>query len=254
MIYDVQKAGAWKRISAYMFDAIILGIVAVGIAFLLSAVLRYDTHTAEREKMLASYEAQYGVDFDITQADYEALTEEARMRYDEAYEAYAADPAVKTKEALIVNLALVIAVFGLLAAHLLLELLIPLKLGHGQTLGKKIFGIGVMRADGVRIGLFQLFVRSILGKYTLETMLPVFLILLFFLNVMPFACLVGLALLLLLQLAFLLTSPYRTPIHDMIAGTLTVDLASQMIFDSAEEMMAYKQRVHAEMAERAEYR
>ena len=237
-----------------MFDAIILGIVAVGIAFLLSAVFRYDTHTAERERMLASYEAQYDVDFSITQADYEALAEGERARYDEAYDAYATDPTVKATEALIVNLALVIIVFSLLAAHLLLELLTPLKLGHGQTLGKKIFGVGVMRVDGVRIGLLQLFVRSILGKYTLETMLPIFLILLFFLNVIPFACLVGLALLLLLQLTFLLTTPYRTPIHDMIAGTIAVDLASQMIFDSTEEMVAYKQRVHAEMAERAEYR
>ena len=85
-------------------------------------------------------------------------------------------------------------------------------------------------------------------------MLPVFAIFLFFLNVMPIVGLAGALLVLLLQVSFMMTTQYRTPIHDMIAGTVTVDISSQMIFESAEALMAYKQRVHAEMAERAEYR
>lgn len=253
-VYDIQKAGAWKRMSAYLFDTILLGIVAVGVAFLLTVVFRYDAHVADRDGLLEEFEAEYGVELDITQSEYEEMTEAEKTRYDDAYRAFVSDPEVNAKEALIVSLTLLIIVFGLLVSFLLLELLIPLKLGNGQTLGKKIFGIGVMRVDGVKISVFQLFVRSVLGKYTLETMLPIFLVLLFFFNVFPFACLVGLAFLALLQLAFVLVTQYHTPIHDMIAGTLTVDFASQMIFDSVEEMTAYKQRIHAEMAQKAEYR
>ena len=134
------------------------------------------------------------------------------------------------------------------------EFIIPLKLGNGQTVGKKIFGIAVMRVDSVKISTFQLFVRSVLGKYTIETMMPVMLILMLFFGVMPLMCLIGIALIALLQIVFVLTSRLRTPIHDMIAGTVTVDLASQMIFDSSEEMTEYKRRVHEEKARHAEYK
>ena len=31
-----------------------------------------------------------------------------------------------------------------------------------------------------------------------------------------------------------------------MAGTVTVDMASQMIFDTPEQLLAYKQRIHTE--------
>ena len=67
-------------------------------------------------------------------------------------------------------------------------------------------------------------------------------------------CLAGIAVLSIMQAAFILFSYLRTPMHDMISGTVTVDFASQMIFDSAEQMLEYKKKLHAEAAERAEYR
>ena len=42
MIYDLQKASMWKRISAAMFDGILLGIAAVLFAWLLSLALGFD--------------------------------------------------------------------------------------------------------------------------------------------------------------------------------------------------------------------
>ena len=67
-------------------------------------------------------------------------------------------------------------------------------------------------------------------------------------------CLTGIALIALLQVVFVMTSHLRTPIHDMIAGTVTVDLASQLIFDSVEELTEYKKRIHEEKARNAEYK
>jgi len=39
----------------------------------------------------------------------------------------------------------------------------------------------------------------------------------------------------------------------MIAGTVVVDVASQMIFESVEEMNEYKKRLHEEDVKRAPY-
>lgn len=254
MIYDVQKASMWKRISAYIFDVILLSIIAVGVAFILSAVLGYDAHAAEREAIREKYENEYGVSFDITQDEYNEMSEEAQKNYSDAYNAFATDPEVNKKDILLINLALMITSFGILASYLILELLIPLKLKNGQTLGKKIFGIAVMRVDGVRITPSQLFIRTVLGKYTLETMLPVFLIALFIFNFMPLLGLVGIVMIVIIQLGLIVFTRLKTPIHDMISATVTVDMASQLIFDSAEELTEYKKKLHSDTVKNSEYR
>ena len=53
MIYDLQKAGMWKRISAFLFDNILLLVAIVGIAALLSTMLGYDKHS---DALNAAYE------------------------------------------------------------------------------------------------------------------------------------------------------------------------------------------------------
>ena len=45
MVSDLQKASLWKRISAFLFDFILLGIVAVLFALALSAVTGYDGYS-----------------------------------------------------------------------------------------------------------------------------------------------------------------------------------------------------------------
>lgn len=42
MHMELQRANMWKRISAWLFDAILLGMLSVGCAFLLSVILGYD--------------------------------------------------------------------------------------------------------------------------------------------------------------------------------------------------------------------
>lgn len=254
MHQDLQKASLWKRISAYIFDVILLVTLAVGVAFLLSAALKYDSYAQKRADLRLSYEQEYDVSFDIAQEDYEKLSEDERQRIDDAYAKFAADPEVRGVDSLIINLSLLIVVFSLLIPFVGLEVLVPIAFGHGRTLGKKIFGVAIMRIDGVKIGHFQLFARAILGKYTLETMLPVFLFLLLLLNIMPIAALFGLAVLAFVQLAVIMFSRQHGPIHDVISGTVAVDFASQMIFDTPEAALEYAKKLHAQEAERAEYR
>lgn len=248
-MYDFQRANMWKRISAALCDLILICIVVVGAALLLSTVFGYDGYTERLEQISTSYETEYKVDFDISSADYEALSEGEKSQYEAAMDAFSNDGEANYVYGMIINFTFLIVVFSIMIAYLVLEFFVPLLLGNGQTLGKKVFGVAVMRADGVKISPVILFARTIFGKYTVETMLPVMIIIMVYLNLMG---ILGTALilgLLVVQIVLLAVTKARTPIHDMLAHTVTVDFASQLIFDTPEDLLAYKKRIHAEQVE-----
>lgn len=248
-MYDFQRANMWKRISAALCDLIALCIVVVGIALLLSTVLGYDKYTTRLEEISDSYATEYNVDLEISQSEYEKLSEDELARYEAANKAFVDDGEANYVYKMIVNLTLIIVTFSILIAFLLLEFLVPLLFGNGQTLGKKVFGVAVMRADGVKISPILLFARTILGKYTLETMVPVFIIVMIFLGLMgAFGTIIVLGFL-VLQIVLVAVTKARTPLHDKLAHTVCVDLASQMIFDTPEAMLEYKKKIHAEKVE-----
>ena len=49
MATDLQKASFWKRTAAWMFDFILVGILAVAFGVLLSWILGYDAHSRNLE-------------------------------------------------------------------------------------------------------------------------------------------------------------------------------------------------------------
>ena len=51
----------------------------------------------------------------------------------------------------------------------------------------------------------------------------------------------------------MIASKTNSAIHDKLASTVTVDLASQMIFDTQEELIKFKEQKAQEAASRAEY-
>jgi len=246
-MYDLQRADMWKRISAWLFDFIMIGIVIVGFAWGLSVMLKYDAHYNRLEACYDKYEEEYGIKLDISNEDYEKLSDEVKQKYLDAGEKMQNDAEIRARYNILVNLVLSITTFSIMLGFIVTEFVVPLCFKNGQTLGKKIFGIGVMRTDGVKVTPLQMFVRSILGKCTVEALIPVFVIIMVILGVI--AGIVGTAILvaiLLSEIVLLIATKERTPIHDIMSGTVTVDMASQMMFDSAEELIAYKQRIHAE--------
>lgn len=248
MIADLQKASLLKRLSAYLLDMILLLIAVTGIALLLSSILGYDDYNASLKAARESYETQYGVSFD---ADLTELSEDELARYNEAYEAFSTDEEVIYLYNMQFNLILLILSLSLFLAHLLLEFFLPLLFRNGQTIGKKIFGLALMRTDGVRISSVALFTRTVLGKYTVETMVPLSILLLVIIGPLGlFGTIVVLAML-VLQLALLLGTKAHTCIHDLMAVTVEVELSSQMIFESEEAMLEYRKRIHAEQVERS---
>ena len=253
MIYDLQKAGMWKRISAYLFDNILLLVAIVGIAALLSTMLGYDKHSNTLNAAYEKYETQYGITFNTTQEQYNAMTEAEKANYDAAYEALTADEEAMYAYSMMVNLMLVILSGAILLAMFIFEFAVPMLFGNGQTLGKKIFGIAIMRTDGVKVSGPLMFIRTILGKFTIETMIPVIILFMMFLGsigiIGPFIFMV----LLVLQCIMLVMSKSGRLIHDYLAKTVAVDMSSQMIFDTVEEMLEYKKSVAAEKAAKQDY-
>ena len=248
MAVSLQRAGMWKRISAFLFDAILLGILAVLFAFLLSSVLGYDRYVDTLNRCYEAYGEQYGVDFQTSLSQYDSMTDEEKQQLEEAYRAVGQDEEAAYAYQMTIRLTILMVSLGILLAYLIWEVLIPALWKDGQTLGKKIFSLGVMRSDGVRLGGVQLFVRSILGKYTVEIMIPVLVaMMLYFGSTGLPGTLMILGLALVNGCLFLFTYAH-TPIHDLLAGTVVVDLPSQRIFPTREDMIAFKERMAAEKA------
>lgn len=257
MIYDLQKAGMWKRISAFLFDNILLLVAIVGIMALLSTMLGYDKYSDTLNAAYEKYETQYGITFITPLEDYEAMTEAEKAKYDAAYdaacEALAADDEAVYASSMMGNLMLVILSGSILLSMFIFEFAVPMLFGNGQTLGKKIFGIAIMRTDGVKVNGPLMFIRTILGKFTIETMIPVIIVFMIALGTIgilgPFIIMV----LLVLQCIMLVMSESGRLIHDYLAKTVAVDMSSQMIFDTVEDMLEYKKSVAAEKAATQDY-
>lgn len=253
MITDLQKASIWKRVSAALFDGILLSVVVVGAAFLLSLITGFDGHNDALTTAYARYEQQYGVTFELTRDEFTALGQEELARYNEAYDRLCKDKEAMYAYNMVVNLTMLISSLSVLAGYLLLEFAVPLFLGEGRTLGKKIFGLAVMRTDEIRINGPLLFIRAILGKYTFETMVPVLLVFMLMFNMAGFEALIALGLLALLQVILVIATSTNSLIHDVLAKTVVVDYASQRIFADQQELLEYKKKLHAERAARQEY-
>ncbi len=253
MDLNVQKASMWKRISAFLFDGIILGILAVALAWVLATALNFDSYNQTMEASYEKYAAQYGISFDITQADFDAMSQEQKDQFMAAQKALSMDEEANYAFNMMISLSLVIITFGLLASFLLLEFGAPLLIGNGQTMGKKIFGVALMRNDLVAVTPVALFIRTLLGKFAIETMIPVLILMMIFWGVMGVIGPMILGVLLIVQATLLIVTRNNLTIHDFLANTVAVDYASQMIFPTEQAMIEYKKKRSAEKAARQTY-
>lgn len=253
MTHDIQKAGLWKRIAAGMLDGILLAVLSVGIAFLLGEFLGYDGYNTTLNESYAHYEEQYGIQFQITGEEYEKMLPEQKDAYDAAYDALIHDETAMHAYNMVLNLSLLITTGGIFGACLLLEFVLPLVLGNGQTVGKRVFGLGVVRVDSVRTTPVQLFVRTVLGKFTVEIMIPVYVILMIFFNTTGLGGTLLLGALLVAQILIMALTANNYLIHDLLAGTVVVDVASQMIFRDTQDLIDYKKKLSREQSDRQSY-
>lgn len=253
MIYDLQKASLLKRVSAWILDMILLLVLVTGIGAVMSSALKFDSYAQAVEDRLAYYETQHGVKFDLTQEEFDKLSEQEKEKLNTAYAAFSQDADANYNYNMVISLSMVIVSLSVLLAYLGLEFAVPLLFGNGQTVGKKIFGIALMKQNGVKVNAVTLFVRTVLGKFTFETMIPLLLILMMFIGMIGIVGPLVILGILLVELVLMISSKTNATIHDKLAQTVAVDMSSQMIFGSELEMIAYKQRRHEEMVRQQPY-
>ena len=164
MRFEIQRADFWKRISAFLFDIILLGIVIVGAAALLSAILGYDKHMAVVEQVENEYIEKYGINTELTDEEKAKLSEEELAVYDEYNAARESDERLIIGYNMIMRLIFTILSVSVLIGHVIMEFIVPIFFKNGQTLGKKAFGLAVMHTNGVRLRGQAHFVRTIIGK------------------------------------------------------------------------------------------
>lgn len=243
----------WKRISAFLFDLILLSIVSVLFAWVLSQVLGYDGYQQRLNDAYTRVGEEYGIDLRMPLAEYNALDEAGLATLNAAYDALSADADATHTYNMLIQLTILISSIAILLGYLVMEFAIPLKLGNGQTLGKKVFGLAVMNTDGVRLRAVGLFIRTVLGKFAVETMIPVIILMMIFWGTIGIMGPIVLFAILAVEAAVLVGTRTNAMIHDLLATTVVVDYASQMIFETREDMIHYKEKIHAEMTAKQEY-
>ncbi len=258
MKLDIQKASMLKRISAGILDFILLVVLTVGFMALIAVISDFDGHVKNYEGYLDHYATVSGVadyatvkdadgnavdpstgfDF-VSTEEYKNLSEEEQKIYQEkvdaAIKALNEDEVASKEYMLVMSLTLVITSISIFLAYLILEFILPLVFKNGQTLGKKAFGIAVMHQNCVKVTPTAMFIRTFLGKFAIETMIPVLIVLMIFFNVIGYVAWIVLGGILLLELVCMFYKKQRLLIHDILAKTVSVDLASQMIYATEEE-------------------
>ncbi len=254
---ELQRGSIWKRIAAWLLDVMVTSILVVGFILMMAWILDFDTQTQKLEAAYDKYETQYNINFNITQQEYDAFTPEEKTAYEKAYQdaynALIADQEAMETYNLLVSQILTMVSLGFLLGILTWHFAVPLLLGNGQTVGKKAFGLGLVRRDGVKITPVQLFARTILGKFAVETMIPVCILLMIFFGTTGILGLLVLLILAVAQFICFFFTYNHTAIHDMMAVTVVVDISSQTVFKSAEDLLAYQKKVAADRAARQPY-
>ncbi len=245
---SLQKASVGKRIIAAIFDGILISIIAVGIIALLSGWFKIDAHLDKVNAAYEKYESKYGIEFRITASQYEELSQEQKNNWDTAYDELLKDQDAIYEYNMWINLTLSITTISILISVIAIEFVATLFFGNGQTLGKKIFGIALMHKDGIKVSNVQLFARAVLGKFAIELMIPIYILMMIYFNSIGVISMAILVVLLIAQIICLVATRTNSLLHDAIAGTVAVDMASQRIFDNREALIDYVKKLHAQKA------
>ncbi|MBQ2740458.1 MAG: RDD family protein [Clostridia bacterium] len=259
MTISIQKANFWKRFSAWLVDTVAVFFVALGVFILACSIVGTDKLEQAYQDTIEPYriavEAEFSIDLEfINTEEYRKMEQADRAAYDDLYKTAQEALSKKIeadKDAVALynewlTQSITAAIVGLLASHLLLNFCLPLLLKNGQTLGKKTFGLAVMRTNGVKVSGAVLFSRQFIGLCAIETLAVIF---------MCFLGIVGLITALLvqvLQIGVMIKTETNSSIHDLLADTVVVELASQQIFETEEERAQFLAQESVETQESTE--
>lgn len=281
-MFELKKIGIVRRASALLLDLILLVVLTTGFMFIISLICDYSHEESLSIKYYNEWEDfrkeyvediawHYGFDYDTTNdsigykisKDGVASSLDALMQAlsdsngedvatKSAYDAYTKLTPVKQvnmQYEYVYNLLFMMVSIGVLLAYIVLEFIIPIILKNGQTVGKKVFSICLVRPNCVKITKLSLFARTILGKYAIETMFPILLVFLFLFGGLGILAIILFAAITLLNVILFFALKNRTPIHDLVAYTVAADMRVQMIFRTEEELVQKKAQAQKEIVE-----
>lgn len=120
------------------------------------------------------------------------------------------------------------ALFGLSITYIL----IPFILKNGKSVGKLSFGLCLADSDGYVIQNYQLFLRIIPVLIVLFSLLiPIW--------VSLSMVIIVFIIMLLVSFAFMMASPKRASLHDLLARTIVVNSRTSILFDNAMDEEEY---------------
>lgn len=280
-MFELKRIGIVKRASAWLLDAILLAVLTTGFLFVISLICDYkgsEKLATEyyrqwedfRDEYIPSVAAHYGYVYEEKEDGSIVITKDGEPAeledvvkdltgsegkdeaVKEAYDAYLALPPadkVNAQYKLVYTKLFMMVSLSILFGYLILEFILPIIFKNGQTVGKKVFGICLVRSDCVKVTTLALFARTLLGKFAIETMFPVLLVFLFLFGGLGLLAIILFAAILLLNVILFFATKNRTPIHDILAGTVAADAKLQVIYRSAEELNEKKQEYYREKAE-----
>ena len=244
MSISLQKADMWKRISAWLFDLMLVLVATVASSLVFLSAFDYDEKLVLIEQTRERYEQEFGIDLDITQDEYNAFSPEEKQSYDDVYQALnnalAEDKELTSAYAKLILTVIFAISLGLLIGNAVVYFVFPMIFKNGQTLGKKCFGLAVVRSNSVKLTTPVLFVRCFIGRFAIETMFPMFLVAMILLGALGSVGTITLVLFLLLQVGVMIYSPTNSSIHDLLSDSVVVDMASQAIFQNNDELVEYQ--------------
>lgn len=256
MSFSLQKASFWKRISAFLFDATMMLVLSLAIMIGLHAILKIDAKIDQLEAYRVEYATKLELNLNITTEEYDALTKEEQKAYDdkllELNKQMSQDEEVMNLNASIITSISITVTVSLLIGTAIWYFVIPLFFKNGVTLGKKIFGLAVIRTNGVKLTNPVLFARALIGFYAIETMFPLTLIFMTLFGSLGIVGLVTVGLFLVLQIFVLAYTKTNSSIHDLLTDTVVVDMASQQIFETQDERTEFDKAEAARKAAEAE--
>ena len=277
-MFELKKIGVIKRFSALLLDAILLAVLSTGFMFVISLICNYSGQEAKAidyynqwDEFRKDYipevaehygftyeESEDGASYTITKVDENGDVKSASLdevvnalatdehksdRMEEIFATYQKLPtilAVNTQYEYLYSMLFTIVSVGILLAYLVLEFIVPIILKNGQTVGKKVFNICLVKPNCVKITNISLFARTLIGKYAIETMFPILLVFLFLFGGIGVLAIILLAAITLLNVILFIATKNNTPIHDVIAVTVAADKSLQMIFESEEDLAEKK--------------
>ena len=223
---EFNKAGLIKRGVAKIVDLILILALVIGIGTVANNLIGYDEMTNELENVYSEYSERYGINRDFTQEDYDKMTQEEKDDYNarvmEANKALNEDEYAQGLYKKILTCSLVVIASSFLVACFVLEFIIPLIFGNGQTIGKKIFGIGYINLFGNDINIFKTVFVSLIKTFGATAFIVPYCLIYFALvsYEISLVCAFGYGVLLLVNVICTIAGKNRRSLVNLLTGTV----------------------------------